>query len=83
MITYDNFWITLKEKGESWYSLTKRYHLSDNLLHRLKHNLPINTVTLDRLCEILDCEPTDILTYQKDSKEPDINLLKNKENRQN
>jgi len=83
MITYDNFWITLKEKGESWYSLTKRYHISDNLLHRLKHNLPINTATLDRLCEILDCGPTDILTYQRDFTSSDKNILQKKENRRN
>lgn len=65
MITYENFWRTLKEKDETWYSLTKHYHLSDNLLHRLKHNLPINTVTIDRLCYISDCEPSDIISYHK------------------
>ena len=66
MITYENFWITAREKGETWYSLTKRHRLSDNLLYRLKHNLPINTVTIDRLCKILDCNLTDILAYQKE-----------------
>lgn len=67
MITYENFWITVKEKGETWYSLTKHHRLSDSLLYRLKHDLPINTVTIDRLCNILDCNLTDILTYQKET----------------
>lgn len=65
MITYENFWIMLKEKGITWYKLTKHYHLSDNLLYRLKHNLPVNTITIDRLCNILDCDLTDIVSYQK------------------
>lgn len=69
MITYENFWITLKKKGKSWYKLTKYDQVSDSLLYRLKHNLPITTETLDRLCEILDCEPTDIMNYQKNSKD--------------
>ncbi|MCX4269843.1 MAG: helix-turn-helix transcriptional regulator [Lachnospiraceae bacterium] len=72
MITYENFWVTLAEKGETWYSLTKKYHLSDNLLHRLRHNLPVNVNTLDRLCSILDCTLPDIATYHKDPKPPII-----------
>ncbi len=69
MITYENFWLTAKEKGETWYSLTKHHHLSDSLLHRLKHDLPVNTITLDRLCNILDCVPTDIMTYKKNTEQ--------------
>lgn len=68
MITYENFWITLKKKGETWYSLTKRYKISDNLLYRLKHDLPVNINTLDRLCDILDCDLPDIVTYRKNPK---------------
>jgi len=76
MITYNSFWTTLKEKKESWYSLTKHYHLSDNLLHRLKYNQPINTTTLNRLCNILDCKPTDIISYQKDSGDSVVNSVR-------
>lgn len=69
MITYDNFWNILKERGENWYTLTTYHHISNSLLNRIKHNHSISIATLDRLCQLLHCEPGDILTYQRDSEE--------------
>lgn len=63
MITYDNFWKTMKEKGISQYRLINYHEISTSLIHRLKKNLPINTTTIDRLCEIIGCDVADILTY--------------------
>ena len=37
MIDYSPFWHTLKESKENWYTLTKKHHISDSTLHRLKH----------------------------------------------
>lgn len=66
MISYEPFYRTLKEKGETTYSLVNRYGISRSLLDRLKHNKPISTVTLNDLCKILDCKVEDILLYIKD-----------------
>ncbi|MDD6308761.1 MAG: helix-turn-helix transcriptional regulator [Clostridia bacterium] len=33
---------------------------------RLKHNKPITTVTINDLCEILDCSVEDIVEYVKE-----------------
>ena len=57
---------TIKRKGISTYSLVKEYKLSRSLIDRLKHNKPITTVTIEDLCEILDCEISDIVKYIKD-----------------
>ena len=65
MITYEPFYQTLKEKGISTYKLITKYNLSRSLLDRLKHNKPISTVTLNDLCEILDCKVEEILEYKK------------------
>ncbi len=66
MISYEPFFRTLKAKGETTYSLVNRYGISRSLLDRLKHNKPISTVTLNDLCNILDCKVDDVLLFTKD-----------------
>ena len=34
---------------------------SASTLHRMKHGKPITTKTLDSLCDILDCEISDVI----------------------
>lgn len=66
MIVYDRLWKTMKKKGVSQYSLIKDYHVNEAQLYRLRKNKVIKTTTLDRLCEILDCEVEDICQYIKE-----------------
>ncbi len=66
MITYEPFYKTLKEKGVSTYKLINKYNVSRSLLDRLKHNKPISTVTINDLCNILDCRVEDILVFIPD-----------------
>ena len=63
MIDYSPFWKTLRVSGESWYSLTNKYNLSNSTLHRLKHNKDVSTKTLNDLCRILNCRIEDIVKY--------------------
>lgn len=63
MITFEPFWITLKEKGISQYKLIKDYKISTGQLDRLRKNGNVNTYTLNLLCEILDCDLSDIAKY--------------------
>ncbi|MBQ3030646.1 MAG: helix-turn-helix transcriptional regulator [Agathobacter sp.] len=67
MITFEPLWETLKEKGISQYKLIKEYNISNGQLDRLRKNGNVNTYTLNLLCEILDCELSDIAKYSKDS----------------
>ena len=53
----------MKKKGITTYKLIHEYGISRSLLDRLKHNKPITTVTLNDLCEILDCRVEDVLIY--------------------
>lgn len=45
MIDYSPFWETLKNSNENWYTLTNKYHMSHSVLHRLKHNQDVSTIT--------------------------------------
>ena len=66
MISYDPLWKTLKEKNISQYKLIKDFGVDNAQLHRLKNNAVVKTVTIDRLCQILDCRVEDIMEYVKD-----------------
>lgn len=63
MIDYQPFWETLKRSGENWYTLTRKHHISDSTLYRLKHNKDISMKTMNDLCRILDCRIEDIAVY--------------------
>lgn len=34
--------------------------------HRIRHDLPITTTTIERLCRILECQPGDLMEYIPD-----------------
>ena len=72
MITYSPLWETLKNKNVSQYQLIHEYGVSAGQLSRLRANNHVSTHTLDRLCEILDCNLEDIATYQKNQNPTDI-----------
>lgn len=66
MLKYDKLWITLKEKNISQYKLIKDYGIDKAQLHRLRQNMVVKTMILNRLCSILDCRIEDIVEYVPD-----------------
>ena len=66
MISFDNLWNVMKEKGISQYALIKRYHISPGQITRLKRNESVSTHTIDMFCKILNCEVADIMKYIPD-----------------
>ena len=63
MITYDNLWKVMKEKGVSKYALIKKYGISPAQITRLKRNESVSTHTIDMFCRILRCQVGDIMQY--------------------
>ena len=59
MIKYDPLWDTLKKRGISQYSLIKDYGIDKAQLQRLRSNMVVKTMILNRLCTILDCRIED------------------------
>lgn len=66
MILFDKLWQTMQERGISQYDLYTKYNMNRAQLHRLRHNQNIESNTIDRLCNILDCNVEDIMTHIKD-----------------
>ena len=68
VISYENLWAVMKEKGVSQYALIKHYHVSPGQLTRLKRNQSVSTHTIDMFCRILGCQVEDIMEYIPDEK---------------
>ncbi len=66
MISYAPFYNTLKDRQITEYQLIFKHGFAAYILHRMKHQKPISTATLDTLCFILDCGVSDVLEYRKD-----------------
>lgn len=63
MISYEPFWKTLKERGESTYSLINKYKISSATIDRMKKGNGISTAKIDDFCKILNCNVEDIIEY--------------------
>ncbi len=64
MIKYDRLWEYLKKSGVTQYRLIVS-GISTSTISRLKHNQPVTTETLDKLCTILDCGLDEIVEFVK------------------
>ena len=68
MITYEPFWDYLDWHEISTYTLITKYHVSSSTINRLRHNQPVSTATIDKLCEILKCPVGDVIMYVEKAK---------------
>lgn len=66
MITFEKFFKTLEERGMTQLELSTKYKISRNEIQRLKTNQNVTVRTINTLCNILNCEPTDIFEYKRD-----------------
>jgi len=55
----------MKQKGISQYALINS-GLDKHTLDNLRKNQNITVLTLEKLCNILNCTPNDIITFKKD-----------------
>ncbi|MBW7573163.1 helix-turn-helix domain-containing protein [Caproiciproducens faecalis] len=65
-IKFDKLFVVMKEKGLSTYRIRKENIMGQATLQSLRSNEPVSTETIAILCEILDCQPGDIMEYVKD-----------------
>ncbi len=63
MISYENFWKTLKNKNISQNKLIKEYDISSSVLTRMRKNEYLGLRKIEEFCQILDCGIGDIVEY--------------------
>ena len=66
MIRFDKLWKTMEKKQVSTYYLRERCDIDSKTIRRLKANDNIETKTLNKLCEVLDCRLEDIAEFVKE-----------------
>lgn len=67
MISYAPFWKTLKDRGESTYTLINRYNISSGTIDRMRKGQGISTAKIDDFCAVLHCRVEDIIEYRSSS----------------
>lgn len=63
MISYDPLWKTMKKKKVSQYALLKA-GIDNKTLDGLKKGRNITLLTVEKLCAILDCNPSDVFDFK-------------------
>ena len=63
MISYDPLWATMEKQGVTTYALINKYGINPRTINNLKHNKSITMFTLERLCQILDCQAESIVEF--------------------
>ena len=66
MFSYEPLWKTMAEKGITTYALINKYGINPRTVNNLKHNKSITMFTLERLCQILECQADSIIRFEKD-----------------
>ena len=57
----------MEQKNISFYRLANE-GIDAQTLQRIRHDRPVTTETLGKLCEIMDCQPGDLIEYLKEEK---------------
>ena len=66
MIRYDRLWETMAKRGVSTYMLREKCGIDSKTIRRLRANENMETKTLNKLCEVLNCPIEAIMEYIPD-----------------
>jgi len=65
MIDYSPLWQTMKDNGVTQYKLLQS-GIDNKTLDSLKKGKNITLLTLEKLCDILNCTPNDVIRFIKE-----------------
>lgn len=64
MIVFQNILEKLSDHGWSTYRLVKEKQIGNSTLTRLRNGESITTETIDKICELCDCQPGDLIRFE-------------------
>ena len=64
VLDYSPMWETMKRKGITQYRLLKS-GVDNKTLDAIKKGNNITMLTLEKICNILDCTPNEVIRFQK------------------
>ena len=65
-ISYDKLFALMAERGIKKIDLRNTFGINSKTVNSLAHNKSVTVDTIMQLCEILDCQPGDIMEYVKE-----------------
>ena len=65
MLDFSPMWDTMQRKGISQYSLLKA-GIDNKTLDSIKKGKNLTLLTVEKICEILDCTPNEVVRFVKD-----------------
>mgnify|MGYP002452935996 FL=1 len=65
MVDYSPLWDTMRKRGITQDMMLQDKILDNHTLDRLKKNMNITLITLERICTYLDCTPNDVIRFTK------------------
>lgn len=68
-IVYRKLLELMKEKNLTTYKIRKDKIISERTLQHIRQDEPITTSSIAALCEVLNCQPGDILEYVEEEKD--------------
>ena len=63
IISYEKLWNLMQTKNIKKRDLRETYKISPNIISRISNNANVAEDTIMYLCEILNCQPSDIMEY--------------------
>lgn len=67
-LKYNKLWKLLIDKDLNKSELCEKTGISRSTLYKLNDGENINTEVLDRICNVLDCDISDIVEHEKEKK---------------
>ena len=69
-IVYDKLFALLKEKGYSTYRIRQNKLIGQGTLTAIRYGTGgLDAKTLSRLCEVLECQPGDLMEYVNENRD--------------
>ena len=63
MVDYTPLWKTIHEREITQYAMLQDKVLDNHTFDRLKRNMNITLITLERICKYPDCTPDDVIKF--------------------
>ena len=80
-MNYQGLWDKFQEHDWSSYKIIKQKLLGNGTLQAIRDKKPISGVTIVKLCEVLQCQPGDMMRYVSDKEEAEEKKKKGKKNK--
>lgn len=66
MVDYSPLWDTMRKREITQYMMLQDKVLDNHTLNRLKKNMNITLITLERICKYLKCMPNDVIKFTEE-----------------